>query len=103
MPAKMMTAIARLGLATLGLALASSTAVTYAAGQADNGSTKAATPAAAAPAGATDKIAKGRDLFSNWSCGSCHSLADAGASGHVGPEFDGDANLNEAFIVSRVT
>ncbi len=104
MSASRVAAIARLGIATLGLTLASAAFGTHAWAQADNGSQKATTPpATGAPVGGTDKIAKGRDLFANWSCGSCHSLADAGATGHVGPEFDGDANLNEAFIVNRVT
>ncbi len=48
------------------------------------------------------KLAKGKDVFDNYACGSCHSLADAGATGHVGPAFDGNANLSEAFITERV-
>jgi mono/diheme cytochrome c family protein len=49
------------------------------------------------------KMAKGKDLFANYGCGGCHSLADAGATGHVGPSFDGDSNLTESFVVNRVT
>ncbi len=63
-------------------------------------------PEAQAPAPAGDaaaKLAKGKDLFNTWSCGTCHSLKDAEASGHVGPAFDGNANLTEAFIIDRVT
>lgn len=59
--------------------------------------------AGAAPAPAGDQIAKGRDLFANYGCGSCHTLADAGATGHVGPSLDGDTNLTQAFVVDRVT
>ena len=70
-------------------------------GAQDNGKPAAAPPPAAGDAAA--KIAKGRDLFANFGCGSCHSLADAGATGHVGPSFDGDPNLAPAFIVNRVT
>ncbi len=64
----------------------------------------AAAPAAEAPA-ASDPAAiqKGQELFANYGCGSCHSLGDAGATGHVGPSLDGDANLSQAFVVSRVT
>ena len=62
----------------------------------------AATTAAVAGVDAA-KIAKGRDVFSNYGCGGCHSLADAGATGHVGPSFDGDSNLSEAFVNDRVT
>ena len=56
--------------------------------------------AANAQASNTDK---GRQLFVDWSCGSCHVLADAGGAGHVGPVLDGDANLDKDFIVARVT
>ncbi len=50
-----------------------------------------------------EKVAKGKIVFSNYGCGSCHSLADAGATGHVGPSFDGNSNLTEAFVANRVT
>lgn len=60
-----------------------------------------------APAGSETadaaKVAKGRELFNNWSCGTCHALKDAEASGHVGPALDGNPNLTEAFIADRVT
>lgn len=63
-------------------------------------------PAAAPPPPAAvdaEKLKKGRELFDNYGCGGCHSLADAGATGHVGPSFDGDANLTEDFVINRVT
>ena len=56
---------------------------------------------AAAPADQA-RIAKGRELFAGWSCTSCHSLADAGSHGDVGPHLDG-GQLSEGFIVNRVT
>jgi mono/diheme cytochrome c family protein len=60
--------------------------------------------ATAASAGGDDaKLKKGHDLFDNYACGSCHSLAAAGAAGHVGPAFDGDNNLSQAFVVGRIT
>ncbi len=60
---------------------------------------------AAAPAAGGDaaKFAKGKELFNTWACSTCHSLKDADASGHVGPAFDGNPSLTEAFIVDRVT
>lgn len=66
---------------------------------------KTPAPAAAAPAAGGDaaRIAKGRELFGNWSCNSCHSLADAGATGHVGPSLDHNPNLTTAFVTDRVT
>jgi mono/diheme cytochrome c family protein len=53
---------------------------------------------AAAPAASGDaaKLDKGRGA-------NCHSLADAGATGHVGPSLDGNANLTQEFVVERVT
>ncbi len=64
----------------------------------------AAAPAPAAPAApAAVNLDKGRELFSNYGCGSCHTLSDAGASGDVGPSLDGDPNLTLAFVTNRVT
>ncbi|MGE5721884.1 MAG: c-type cytochrome [Sphingomonadales bacterium] len=62
--------------------------------------------AAAGAAGGGDSPAKpshGRQLFTDWSCSSCHALQDAGAEGHVGPSLDGDPNLTKALVVDRVT
>ena len=56
-------------------------------------------PVAADPA----VIDKGRDIFANYGCANCHSLGDAGATGHVGPAFDGNSGLSQDFIISRVT
>ncbi|MDB5684878.1 MAG: cytochrome c, partial [Sphingomonas bacterium] len=58
------------------------------------------TTTAAAPA--TASLEQSRELFNNFACGSCHVLADAGASGHVGPSLDGNPNLTEALVVDRV-
>ena len=55
------------------------------------------------PQAANAALDKGRDLFSNYGCANCHTLGDAGATGRVGPAFDGNANLSEDFIVDRVT
>jgi mono/diheme cytochrome c family protein len=63
----------------------------------------AAVSAPAAPAADAAKLAKGKDVFTNYGCGSCHTLAAAGASGNVGPSFDHDANLSHDFVVDRVT
>lgn len=91
--------LAKVGLAATGLTLASA-ALALQAGSAPSGKT----PTAAVPA--TDKadvVKKGRELFNNWSCNSCHSLADAGATGHVGPSLDGDKGLSKELVVNRVT
>ena len=42
-----------------------------------------------------------RDMFLSWSCGACHALADAGASGGVGPTLD-NPKLTRDLIIDRV-
>jgi mono/diheme cytochrome c family protein len=89
---RILTGFSRLGLASVGIAFALA-AMSHPSSAQD----------AAKPAGANDAaIKKGREVFDNYGCGSCHSLADAGATGHVGPSFDGDANLTEPFVANRV-
>ncbi|MFN0153845.1 MAG: cbb3-type cytochrome c oxidase subunit I [Gaiella sp.] len=53
--------------------------------------------------GAAADPVNGKELFASSGCGGCHVLADAGATGNVGPSLDGNANLTEQFIVDRVT
>lgn len=58
---------------------------------------------AAEPAALTaEQAAAARALFNQYSCGACHVLTAAGGSGHIGPELDGNANLDADYIVSRV-
>ncbi len=47
--------------------------------------------------------AAGQEVFADAGCGGCHVLADAGASGAVGPSLDDNAALTEALVVDRVT
>ncbi len=57
-----------------------------------------------APAALTaEQAAASRALFNQYSCGACHVLGAAGGSGHIGPELDGNANLDHDYIVSRVS
>ncbi len=98
------------GIAAAALAVAALSASALVTGQAvaadpAPAAADAAAPAAPAAGAATDeaRIAAGRELFSNWGCSACHTLADAKASGAVGPSFDGDTGLTEDLIVSRVT
>ena len=95
MAARVVAGVSRLGLAAAGVAavFAAMSGVSLA---------QSATTSAPTAADAV-KIGKGRDLFANYGCAGCHSLADAGATGHVGPAFDGDANLTHAFVLDRVT
>jgi mono/diheme cytochrome c family protein len=61
-------------------------------------------PAGEQPAGggAEGDAAAGKDVFASAGCGSCHTLADAGASGTVGPNLD-DAKPPVELVVDRVT
>ncbi len=52
------------------------------------------------PPGGAD--AAGKEVFASAGCGSCHTLADAGSNGQVGPNLD-DAQPSEALVVDRVT
>jgi mono/diheme cytochrome c family protein len=69
--------------------------------------TEASTPATSAPAtttagaGGAVTAAAGKKVFSA-NCGSCHTLADAGTSGNVGPNLD-DLKPNMATVVHQVT
>ena len=98
MSASSAASFARIGLVGFAIALASAAVAGHAA---EPVQTPPQPPAAVAAS--PDMVAKGRELFNNWSCSSCHSLADAEATGHVGPAFDGNAGLTEAFVVDRVT
>ena len=91
--------MARLVFAALGLILISAPSGRLLAGEVGAGAGTAAPPATAV-AGDPDK---GRKLFASAGCGGCHTLADAGATGQVGPSFDGDPNLTPGFVVDRVT
>ena len=98
MSSRAFTGLVSQGLASVGAAVALA---------AMGGASLAQAPAAAPPASAADpaaaKIEKGRQVFTDFGCGSCHSLGDAGATGHVGPSLDGNNNLNADLVVERVT
>jgi mono/diheme cytochrome c family protein len=82
------------GLAALGIAA-------FAAGA--GGVSLAQSQSAAKPAGDPAALDKGRDIFTNYGCASCHSLDDAGAIGHAGPALDENSGLSHDLIVDRVT
>lgn len=90
----MLSESARLGLAALAVA------VCFAAMNKPSAAQDSGKPAAG---DAAAKVEKGKALFADYACGSCHSLSDAGATGHVGPSLDGDRDLTQAFIVNRLT
>jgi cytochrome c6 len=98
------------GLAALGgVSLAQNAAGTNAAGttapdKAAAAKAGAALPATGAPVAADPAVLdKGRQIFNDYGCANCHSLGDAGATGHVGPSLDGNPNVTQDFVKDRVT
>lgn len=57
------------------------------------------TPAPPAAGGST---AVGKEVFASAGCGACHTLADADATGAVGPNLD-EAKPSAELVVDRVT
>lgn len=47
-------------------------------------------------------ITRGKAVFAVAGCGGCHTLAEAGSSGNVGPNLDG-AKPSRALVIERVT
>jgi mono/diheme cytochrome c family protein len=47
-------------------------------------------------------VAAGKSVFESAGCATCHTLADAGASGTVGPDLD-EAKPDATLVVDRVT
>ena len=60
------------------------------------------TPAETTPAGGEGDPAAGKEVFAASGCGSCHVLADAGATGAVGPNLD-ETKPSYDLVVDRVT
>jgi mono/diheme cytochrome c family protein len=50
-----------------------------------------------------EQVVKGRQMFTDNGCIACHTLADAGAAGTVGPSFDGNAGLDKGHAVAVIT
>lgn len=59
-------------------------------------------PAAAAPALSDATRKAGRDLFNQYTCGACHTLADAGTSGSIGPGLDRNSRLSKDYVADTV-
>lgn len=89
-------------------AAAASVAVASGCGGSDSSSESAA-PAESTPATTeestgsakeegTATAAQGKQLFSSAGCISCHTLADAGASGRIGPNLDEDQPSRDVVI-----
>ena len=50
-----------------------------------------------------DVAVRGRQLFVEYSCGTCHGLAAAGASAAIGPSLDRNPRLTEASVQNVIT
>ncbi len=59
------------------------------------------TPTTTTPSGGGDAAA-GKAVFASAGCGGCHTLADAGSTGEVGPNLD-EAKPDAALVTERVT
>jgi mono/diheme cytochrome c family protein len=59
-------------------------------------------PAEPATGGAEGDPAAGKDVYASAGCGSCHTLADSGSTGTVGPNLD-ESKPPVALVVDRVT
>jgi mono/diheme cytochrome c family protein len=68
----------------------------------DDDGTETETEPETEPGGATGDPANGKEIFMAQGCGSCHTLADAGTSGTIGPNLD-EAQPNSETVVDRVT
>ena len=55
----------------------------------------------AAPAATSADVALGKRVFLSAGCASCHTLADAGATGSVGPSLDA-AQPSASLVAERV-
>lgn len=89
--------VAKLGLISLGLGLSLAPLLARQAPASD-----ADAHAGHHSAPAAGDAAKGKTVFENASCGTCHALAAAGTVGEIGPSLDHNAKLTHALIVSRV-
>jgi mono/diheme cytochrome c family protein len=81
---------------------ASATSPTTGSGPSSGSSGGAGTATTEEPAGDDAAAEEGKQVFASAGCGSCHTLADAGASGSVGPNLDETAP-DAALVTDRVT
>ena len=59
-------------------------------------------PGSTPEAGGDKAVIAGKEVFASAGCAGCHTLADAGSTGNVGPNLD-DAKPSAALVITRVT
>jgi mono/diheme cytochrome c family protein len=91
--------LARMRARAASAAVAAVVMVLLAAGCGDDAGTSDVGPAPPPPGGG--QVAKGKAIFTG-NCAGCHTLADAGTTGVVGPNLD-QAKPTKALVVERVT
>jgi len=95
--------MARIGSMALAATLLWAPTTKTVAGQTPPGAPPAK-PAEAKPGAPSEAVLKkGRELFNNNGCSSCHALADADASSDIGPSLDKDDKLTSDFVIARVS
>lgn len=63
---------------------------------------EAAVPGPAANAPDPELRTAGLALFNNYSCATCHALADAGAGGSIGPSLNNNPRLSKDYTVTVI-
>lgn len=58
--------------------------------------------APAEPVLTAEQVEQARQIFNDNSCNACHVLADAKASGTIGPALDGNATLDKAYTANII-
>ncbi len=116
MPAKLLTGsdaqdAAAYVASVAGLAASATTGATTTAPAPPPATTAAQTTSAAQPTtaaqtttggGPADLVAQGKQVFQTAGCTNCHTLADAGASGTIGPSLD-EKKPPKSLVIDRVT
>ena len=101
---------AKLTLAALGLGAVALPLASALASPEDPTQVPAAAAADAAPALApaavvltVEQATAARGLFTQYSCGACHTLAAGGGSGQIGPSLDGNTALDHEYVKNRIS
>ena len=55
------------------------------------------------PAADQEAVRRGKSVFMRMPCGDCHALADAGATGQIGPGLDENFNATMSVVKTKVT